>query len=238
MRARAEVEASEKEGGRDRIVVTEIPFQVNKAMLIEEAADLVRAKRIEGIADIRDESDRDGMRIVFELRRDAVAEVILNQLYKMARMETTYGINLLAIKGGRPRTLNLKQMLEAFLDHRKEVVVRRTRYLLRKAEERAHILEGLKIAIDNLDEVIELIRKSASPAAAREGLRLRFKFSEPQAQAILDMRLQKLTALEREKLLEEYQQLLKDIEYYRQSSRAARRSPTRSSSSRRPWWSR
>jgi DNA gyrase subunit A len=216
MRARAEVELREKDSGRDRIVVTELPFQVNKSLLIEEIADLVRAKRLEGIADLRDESDRDGIRMVVELKRDAVAEVTLNRLFKMTRMETTFGAIFLAIRDGRPAVMNLKEMLEAFVDHRREVIVRRTRYLLRKAEERAHILEGLKIAIDNLDEVISVIRGSDSPGSAREALRLRFKFTEVQAQAILDMRLQKLTALEREKLLDEYTQLLKDIEAYKQ----------------------
>ncbi|MFQ5718147.1 MAG: DNA gyrase subunit A [Acidobacteriota bacterium] len=212
MRSRVHVEPHGKD--RERLVVTEIPYQVNKADLIVRIANLVRAKKIEGIADLRDESDRDGMRIVFELKRGAVADVVLNKLYKHSRLQQNFGIIMLAIVDGRPLVLSLKEMIHHFVEHRREVVVRRTRFDLRKAEERAHILEGLKIALDNLDEVVALIRKSKSPPEARETLRLRFKLSAIQAQAILDMRLQRLTGLEREKIIREYneiQALIKDL---------------------------
>src|SRR3989304_4095149 len=210
MRARASIEKNPRTN-RQAIVITEIPYQVNKAKLIEKIAELVRDKKIEGISDIRDESDREGMRIVVELKRDEVAEVILNNLFLHTQMKTTFGIINLAIVDGPPRVLNLKQLLELFVRFRKEVVTRRTIFELKKARERAHILEGLKIALDNLDAVITLIRKSKSPQEAKEGLMNKFKLSEIQAQAILDMRLQRLTALEREKIIEEYKEVLKLI---------------------------
>ncbi len=214
MRARATVEQI-KRGNKEQIIVTEIPYQVNKAKLVERIAMLVKDKKIEGIQTIRDESDRRGMRIVIELKRDAVAKVVLNHLYKHTAMESSFGVILLAIVNGKPELLNLKELLGHFLQHRKSVVIRRTTYLLRKAEERAHILEGLKIAIDNLDEVVALIRGSRTPQEARAGLVSRFELSEIQAQAILDMRLQRLTGLELEKIIEEYNKILKDIAEYK-----------------------
>jgi DNA gyrase subunit A len=210
IRARAFIEKAKK-GDRESIVVTEIPYQVNKARLIEKIADLAREKVIEEISDIRDESDRDGMRVVVELRKDAVAEVILNNLYKQTQMQVSFGVQLLAIVQNRPRTLNLKQMLEEFLAFRKEVVTRRTLFLLRKAEGRAHILEGLKIALDHLDAVIKLIRGSKDPREAKDGLMTKFGLTDLQAQAILDMRLQRLTGLEREKILEELKAVKAEI---------------------------
>jgi DNA gyrase subunit A len=197
--------------GRQSIVVTEIPYMVNKAKLIEKIAHLVRDKKVEGISDIRDESDRDGMRIVIELKKDEVAEVILNTLYLHTQMQTSFGIINLAILDGRPKVLPLKDILYQFIRFRKEVVTRRIIFDLKKARERAHILEGLKIALDNLDEVIKLIRKSKSPTEAKEGLIKTFGLTDVQAKAILDMRLQRLTALEREKILEEYRELLELI---------------------------
>jgi len=197
--------------GRQSIVVTEIPYMVNKARLIEKIAHLVRDKKIDGISDIRDESDREGMRIVIELKRDEVAEVILNNLYLHTQMQTSFGIINLAILDGRPKVLPLKDILQQFIRFRKEVVTRRIIFDLKKARERAHILEGLKIALDNLDEVIKLIRKSKSPTEAKEGLISNFGLTDVQARAILEMRLQRLTALEREKILEEYRELLKLI---------------------------
>jgi len=210
MRARAIIEKQPK-GDREHIVVTEIPYQVNKAKLIEDIAALVRNKKVEGISDLRDESDRDGVRVVIELKRATIPGVVLNLLYKHTQLESNFGINLLSIVNSQPRLLNLRQMLNEFIGHRKVVVTRRTQFELRKAEERAHILEGLKKALDNLDAVIKLIRASKSPAEAKEGLMQKFKFSAVQAQAILDMRLQRLTALERDKILEEYRELLKLI---------------------------
>ncbi len=207
IRARAFIEKAKK-GDRESIVITEIPYQVNKARLIEKIADLARDKEIEEISDIRDESDRDGMRVVVELRKDAVSEVVLNNLYKQTQMQTSFGVQLLAIVQNQPRTFNLKEMLEEFLAYRKEVVTRRTLFLLKKAEARAHILEGLKIALDNLDAVIKLIRGSKDPKVARDGLMAKFALSELQAQAILEMRLQRLTGLEREKIAQE----LKDVQ--------------------------
>ncbi|RMG48713.1 MAG: DNA gyrase subunit A [Acidobacteria bacterium] len=203
-------------GSRDRLVITELPYQVNKVHLIEEIAALVRDKKIDGIADIRDESDRDGIRVVLELRKDAVPQVVINNLYKQTKLQSTFGAIFLAIVAGRPRVLDLKRMLGYYISHRREVVVRRTQYLLRQAEDRAHILEGLKKALDHLDAVIALIRGSATPQEAKEGLVARFEFSERQAQAILEMRLQRLTQLERDKLLEELAELLGRIEWYRQ----------------------
>jgi DNA gyrase subunit A len=200
-----------KRTGKEQIIISEIPFMVNKARLIEQIAGLVQEKRIEGIADLRDESDREGMRIVIELKRDAVAEIILNQLYKHTALQESFGINMLAIVEGRPKILNLKEALKAFLDHRKEVVTRRTAYDLRKAEERLHILEGLRIALDNLDAVIALIRNSQDPKVAKDGLMANFGLSEIQSQAILDMRLQRLTGLERDKILQEHKETVELI---------------------------
>jgi DNA gyrase subunit A len=202
IRAKASVEESAK-GDRSSIVVTEVPYQVNKAKLIEKIADLVRDKTIEGISDLRDESDRDGLRIVIELKRGEMADVVLNNLYKHTPLQTNFGVIMLAIVGGRPRTLSLVEALEHFIEFRREVVRRRTEFELRKAEARAHILEGLKTALDHLDAVITLIRESKSPAEAREGLMTRFGLSQIQGQAILDMQLQRLTGLERQKIIDE-----------------------------------
>ncbi len=212
LRAKVSIETDERTD-RDRLIVTEIPYQVNKAKLIEKIAELAQDKRVEGIADLRDESDREGVRVVIELKKGEVPLVVLNNLYKHTQLQTTFGVNMLALVNNRPEVLNLKQILSAFLEHRREVVMRRTAYDLRKAEERAHILEGLKIAIDNLDDVIQLIRRSPSPDEARAKLVQRFRLTDIQAAAILDMKLQRLTQLERNKLLEEYQELLKRIEY-------------------------
>src|SRR5882672_1603989 len=197
MRARATVEEGGKRG-KDHIVITEIPYQVNKARMIEQIAHLVNEKKIDGITDIRDESDRDGIRVVLDLRRDAVPKVILNNLYKHTQMQETFGSIFLAIVNNRPQVLNLKQMLTHFIDHRREVITRRTAYELTRAEERAHILEGLKVALDNLDEMISLIRAAKAPDEARQAMRLRFKLSDVQAHAILDMKMQRLTGLERQ----------------------------------------
>ncbi|HKB08343.1 MAG TPA: DNA gyrase subunit A [Candidatus Polarisedimenticolia bacterium] len=210
MRARATVEEGGKRG-KDRIVITEIPYQVNKARLIEQIAGLVNDKKIDGITDIRDESDRDGIRVVLDLRRDAVPKVILNNLYKHTQMQESFGAIFLAIVNNRPQVLNLKAMLATFIDHRREVITRRTAFELARAEERAHILEGLKIALDNLDEMVALIRAAKTPDEARQAMRLRFKLSDLQAQAILDMRLQRLTGLERQKIVDEYADTLKQI---------------------------
>ncbi|KRE20297.1 DNA gyrase subunit A [Bacillus sp. Root920] len=198
----------ETSSGKQRIVINEIPYQVNKARLIEKIADLVRDKKIDGITDLRDESDRNGMRIVIELRRDANAHVLLNNLYKQTTLQTSFGINLLALVDGQPKVLSLKQCLEYYLEHQKVIIRRRTAYELRKAEARAHILEGLRIALDHLDEVIALIRSSQTAEIARNGLMENYSLSEKQAQAILDMRLQRLTGLEREKIEEEYKGLV------------------------------
>lgn len=206
MRARAIIESIAK-GDKESIIVTELPYQVNKARLIEHIANLIQQSKLEGISDLRDESDREGMRIVIELKRGTIAGVILNQLYKHTAMQSTFGVILLSLVGGQPRVLNLKQMLAYFLDHRKEVVTRRTAYDLRKAEERAHILEGLRIAVENIDEVVGLIKKSKSPEAAREALIKKYKLSVIQAQAILDMRLHRLTGLERDKIIAEHKEI-------------------------------
>ncbi|MEX0766000.1 MAG: DNA gyrase subunit A [bacterium] len=214
VRAKAEIE--EMRGGRIAIIVTEIPFLVNKSALIERIADLVRNKKLNGISDLRDESDRRGMRVVIELKRDANPQIVRNQLFKHTQMQTTFGANMLALVNGVPRTLKLKDMLEQYLKHRQTVVIRRTKFELARAEERAHILEGLKVALKNIDDVIALIRKSKDVPAAREGLMTRFKMSEKQADAILEMRLQRLTALEREKIDEEYKVLVKDIARYKE----------------------
>ncbi|HXO20998.1 MAG TPA: DNA gyrase subunit A, partial [Thermoanaerobaculia bacterium] len=214
VRARAAIETSAR-GERQAIIVTEIPYQVNKARLIEKMAELVREKRLEGISDLRDESDRDGIRIVLEVKRGEVPEVILNSLYKMTQMQTTFGIILLAIVDNQPKVMTLKELLQHFLNHRKTVVIRRTRYDLRKAEERAHILEGILKALDHLDEVIATIRASANPGEARDRLMSGFALSDVQAQAILDMRLQRLTGLERQKVVDEYRELMALIERLR-----------------------
>ena len=210
MRARAAIEKQPR-GDKEMIVITEIPYQINKAKLIERIAELVQEKKIEGISDLRDESDREGMRIVLELRRGEQPEVILNNLYKQTQMQTSFGVIMLAIVNGQPRVLQLGEVIRYFIDHRIEVVRRRTRYELRKAEERAHILEGLSKALDNIDAIIKLIRASKTPAEARVGLMDQFEFSQVQAQAILDMQLQRLTNLEREKIRSEYEGLIKRI---------------------------
>ncbi len=213
LRAKVVVETDERTE-RERLIVTEVPYQVNKARLIEKIADLIQEERIKGISDLRDESsDREGVRVVIELKRNEIPLVVLNNLYKHTQLETTFGVIMLALVNNRPEVLNLKQILHHFIQHRQEVVVRRTAFELRKAEERAHILEGLKIALDNLDAVIALIRRSQSPDEARGGLMAQFGLTEIQATAILDMRLQRLTQLERTKLIEEYQEVLKQIEY-------------------------
>jgi DNA gyrase subunit A len=211
MRAKAEIEVSKK-GDRQGIVIEAIPYQVNKARLIERIAELVREKVLDGISDIRDESDRDGLRIVIDLKRGEVGEVVLNNLYKHTQLQTTFGIIMLAIVGGRPQVLSLLEVLDNFIEFRREIVRRRTEFELRKAEARRHILEGLKIALDHLDAVIALIRGSSNPTVAREGLSTQFGLSQIQAQAILDMQLQRLTGLEREKILNELAELLKLIE--------------------------
>lgn len=213
IRAKASIETGAK---KDAIVITEIPYQVNKSNLIQSIAGLVESKKIEGISDIRDESDRDGMRVVIELKRDSVPQIVLNQLYKHTQMQETFGVIMLALVGGQPKVLTLKQVIENFIEFRVEVIMRRTRFELEKAEKRAHILEGLKIAIANLDKVIKVIRAAKSPEAARQGLLDNFKLSVLQAQAILEMQLQRLTALEREKIDEEYMELIKRIEYYKE----------------------
>ncbi|NND77923.1 MAG: DNA gyrase subunit A [Flavobacteriales bacterium] len=209
MRAKARFE--ENKNGREQIIVEEIPFQVNKADMIKKTADLVNDKKLDGISDLRDESDRNGMRIVYDLKRDAIPNVVLNNLYKHTALQTSFSVNNIALVEGRPRLLNLQEMIKYFVEHRHDVVVRRTQFELRKAEERAHILEGLLIAIDNLDAVIKLIRGSKDPETAKIGLMSEFKLSEIQAKAILDMRLQKLTGLERDKIRAEYDELMKTI---------------------------
>ena len=213
VRSRAVIEELPK--GRQQIVVTEIPYQVNKARLVERIAELVKEKKLEGISDLRDESNRNGMRIVIELKRDANANIVLNNLYKHSQMEDTFSIIMLALVNGVPRVLNLKEMLYYYVEHQKDVVTRRTKFELNKAEARAHILEGLRIALDNIDAVISLIRSSKTTSEAKTGLMERFGLTDVQAQAILDMRLQRLTGLEREKIEDEYSELMKRIEYLR-----------------------
>lgn len=215
IRARVRIE-KQKKGGKDVIIVTELPYQVNKARLAEKIAELVKEDKITGITDIRDESDREGIRLVIDVKAGEHAQVVLNQLYKHTQMYTSFGIIMLALVRNQPRVLTLKELLASFIDHRKEVITKRTQYELRKAEERLHILEGFKIALDNLDEVVELIKASESPAAAREGLVRTFSLSERQAQAILEMRLQRLTALERDKILEERRELLETVRRLRE----------------------
>ncbi len=212
MRAKAHFE--DMSNGKQRIIVTEIPYQVNKARLIEKIAELVRDKKIDGITDLRDESDREGMRIVIELRRDTNANVILNNLYKQTQLQSSFGVNMLALVHGEPKILNLKQIIHYYIEHQKEIIMRRTEYDLKKATARAHILEGLRIALDHLDAVISLIRASQTADIAKEGLMEKFDLSEEQAKAILEMRLQRLTGLEREKIEEEYAELVKLIAEY------------------------
>ena len=208
---RARVEIEQKPNGKESIIIKEIPYQVNKAKLVERIAELVRDKKIDGITDLSDQSDRQGMHVVIDVRRDANANVLLNNLYKHTALQTTFGINLLALVEGQPKVLNLKQCLYHYLEHQKVIIRRRTEFELRKAEARAHILEGLRIALDHIDEIISLIRSSQTTEIARNGLMENFSLSEKQAQAILDMRLQRLTGLEREKIEEEYQELIKLI---------------------------
>ncbi len=213
IRSRGDVESSPK--GHESIVITQIPYALNKANLVEKIAALVNEKKIEGISDLRDESDRNGIRIVIDLKKGSIADVIINKLYKLTSLETSFGINMMAVVNNRPQLLNLKQILEYFLEHRKEVILRRTRFDLEKAEHRAHILEGLQIALDNIDEVVRLIRASTTAAEAKDKLMHTFKLSPVQAQAILDMRLQRLTNMEREKLVQEYKELLQQIEFFK-----------------------
>ena len=215
MRSKTEVEKSKK-ANRESIIITEIPYQQNKASLIEKIAILIKDKKIDSISEVRDESDRRGMRIVLELKKDEIADVVLNQLYKMTPLQRSFGVILLSIVNGRPEILNLKQILQHFLLHRKTIVYRRTAFDLRKTEEKAHILEGLKIAISNLDEVVELIKASPGPKEARQGLMDRYELSGIQAQAILDMRLQRLTGLERDKIVEEYEELMHQIARFKE----------------------
>ncbi len=213
LRAKVTVEENTK-NGQETIIVTELPYQVNKAKVVEKIAELMRDKVITGASFVRDESDREGMRMAIGLKRDQIAEVVINQLYKHTNMQTSFGIILLAVVNNRPQLLTLKEILNHFIEHRRNVIIRRTRFDLKKAEERAHILEGLKIALDHLDEVVALIRASNSPDQAKTGLMSRFSLTIIQAQAILDMRLQRLTGLEREKIISEYDALLKDIAWY------------------------
>ncbi len=214
LRARLDVEENKKTG-QESIIVSELPYQVNKAKVVEKIAELMRDKVITGASYVRDESDREGMRIAIGLKKDQMAEVVINQLYKHTNLQTSFGIIFLAVVNNRPQLLTLKEILTYFIDHRRTVIVRRTRYDLRKAEEKAHILEGLKIALEHLDEVVALIRAAASPEEAKNGLMTRFELTAIQAQAILDMRLQRLTGLERERIVQEYEDLLKDIAWYR-----------------------
>ncbi len=214
LRVRARAQTEQMKGNRQAVVITELPYQVNKATLLETIARLVQAKTVEGISDLRDESDKDGMRIVIELKREANEQVVLNQLYKHTQLETTFGVIMLALVDGRPRLMGLKPMLSRFIEHRVEVVTRRTKYELTRAQDRAHILEGLKKALAHLDAIIKTIKESKTPPEARAALVKKFNFTERQAQAILEMQLQRLTALERDKLEAEYLELLKKIEYY------------------------
>lgn len=212
---RAKTDIEQMNGSRQRIIVNELPYQVNKANLIEKIADLVKDKRIDGISDLRDESDRDGMRIVIELKRDVNANIVLNQLFKHTQLQDSFSIIMLALHKGQPKVFNLKEMLTLYIEHQKEIIVRRTQYDLNKAEERAHILEGLRIALDNIDEIISIIRGSKTVPEAKDRMMKRFGLSEVQATAITDMRLRSLTGLERSKIEEEYLSIIKDIEYYR-----------------------
>ncbi len=216
MRSKVRIEENEGSGTRDKIIVDELPYQVNKANMIIQIANLVKEKKIEGIHDIRDESDRRGIRVVIELKKDADANILVNQLYKMTNLQTSFGINMLAICNNVPKTLNLKDAMNYFILHRRDVVTRRTRYELREAEKRAHILEGLKRALDNIDEVIRIIKESASTEDARNQLMSRFAFSRPQAVSILEMKLSRLTGLERDKIISEYEALLKKISWFQE----------------------
>ncbi|WP_298997754.1 DNA gyrase subunit A [uncultured Desulfovibrio sp.] len=215
VKVRGRIEIEDRKKGAQSIVIREIPFGLNKSSLVEKIAALVNDRKIDGITDLRDESDRKGIRIVIDLKRGTIPDIVVNALYKFTPLETSFGINMLAVVDNRPQLLNLKTALSCFVDHRREVVIRRTRYDLEKAEARAHILEGLRIAIDNIDEVVALIRASANPEEARNALMERFAFSEVQAKAILEMRLQRLTGLQREELMNEYKDLLQKIEFYR-----------------------
>lgn len=209
LRARFDVERAK--AGKEAVIVTEIPYMVNKSELIEQIAELVKEKKVTGISDLRDESDRDGMRVYIELKRDATRDVVMNQLFKHSNLQTTFGVNLVALVGGEPKLLNLKEMMAQYIKHREEVVTRRTKYELKKAEEQAHILEGLVICVSNIDAVVNLIKKSKNPDEAREGLMKKFDLTKIQAQAILDLKLQRLTALERLKIEEELKALKKLI---------------------------
>lgn len=211
MRARAKFETTKT--GKNQIIVSEIPYLVNKASMIEKTAQLVNDKKIEGISDIRDESDRQGLRVVYDLKKDAIPKIVLNNLYKYTQLQSSFGVNNIALVNGRPKTLNLKELIQYYVDHRHNVVIRRTQFELEEAEKRAHILEGYLVALDNLDEVINLIRSSADPDTAREGLMSQFNLTEIQARAILDMRLQRLTGLERDKIVKEYEEIRKLIEH-------------------------
>ncbi|RYY28149.1 MAG: hypothetical protein EOP41_03310, partial [Sphingobacteriaceae bacterium] len=211
LRAKAEIETHGNE--RERIIVSEIPYQVNKSIMIKATADLINDKKIEGISDIRDESNREGIRVVYEIKKDANAAIVLNNLYKYTSLQTSFSVNNIALVKGRPMQLNLKDLIAYFVEHRHEVVVRRTRFELADAQKRAHILEGLLIALDHLDEVIRLIRNSGTPDEAREGLITQFELSDIQARAILDMTLRRLTGLERDKIKAEYAELMKQIDY-------------------------
>ncbi len=215
IKIRGVLHVEEKKNGRQSIVITEIPYALNKSSMVEKIANLVGEGKIEGVSDLRDESDRKGIRVVIDLKRGAIADIIINSLYKFTQLETSFGINMMAVSGNRPQLMNIKQVLVAFLEHRREVIIRRTRFDLDKCEKRAHILEGLRIALDNIDEVVKIIRASSNGDEARTGLMDRFELSRVQAQAILDMRLQRLTNLEQEKLLEEYAEILKKIEYFK-----------------------
>lgn len=215
LRVHAKVHIEEQKSGKEAIIIKEIPYMVNKANLIESIADLVQNKKIDGITGLRDESDKDGMRIVVELRRGTIARVVLNLLYKHTQMQQTFGVIMLALVDGRPKVLNLKEMLVEFIRHRKDVIIRRTQFDLEKAQDRAHILEGLKIALKNIDKIIKLIRESKDPQVAKTGLMEKFDLSEKQAVAILEMQLQRLTNLERDKIDKEYLELIKKIEYYK-----------------------
>ena len=215
VKIRGKIELEERKKGQEALVIREIPYALNKSMLVKKIAALVHERKLEGVTDLRDESDRKGIRIVLDLKRGTIPDIVINTLYKYTPLETSFGVNMLAVVAGRPQLLSLKSTLEYFLEHRREVVTRRTRFDLEKSEARAHILEGLRRAIDHIDEVIALIRASKTPPEAKEQLMARFDFSEVQAQAILDMRLQRLTNLEHEKIIEEYQELLRRIEYFR-----------------------
>jgi len=216
LRVRARIETVEMKRGREALIVSEIPYMVNKSKMIEGIADLVRNKKIEGISDLRDESNREGIRVVIELKKDANAGIVLNKLYKHSQLQTTFSIIMIALVNGEPKTLNLKEILYHYIRHQKDVLTRRTKYNLKKAEDRAHILEGLRIALDNIDRIVELIKKSANAEEAREQLKSEFSLTDVQAQAILDMRLQKLTGLEREKIESEYMELIKKINRYKE----------------------